>query len=158
MNTDKSGFQVHRTDNAPKYSSYAQRRMLQHTPPSSTDATPTKLRSRGVPGRGSNLKTRVDSPPSITSSAPPSPDLPYSRSSIYDAIVVTRLDLLSLVYFHSSLGVLLQSTYLEGSGSMHRKVGRKRSTSKWEHTIVAGGNGNRRYALFPYFCNIALVS
>ena len=66
---------------------------------------------------------------------------------MYDAIVVTRLDVVGLVTLHSSLGALLQSVRRGGSGSTRFKVGKNSATSKWDNTIIAGGHGNRRYAL-----------
>ena len=133
----QSGFQVYHADVAPKHlRSHTQR--LSQPKPLLTD----------MPSM--NHSSTVDSPTSVPHSGSLSHD-PHDAqslpSSMYDAIVVTRLDVLGLVTLHSSLGALLQSVRRGGSGSTRFKVGKNSATSKWDNTIIAGGHGNRRYAL-----------
>jgi len=95
----------------------------------------------------SNNSEAIEFLPNLTLPAESSyqPFSPQSSSSIYDVVIVTRLDLLSHLMMRPKLNTFFRGTRLHGPG--RPKNAKNNGNVNWEQTLVAGGQNHRRYEL-----------
>lgn len=96
----------------------------------------------------SNGSERVEASSNLTIPASSYPSLPLSRtspSSIYDVVIVTRLDLLSHLIMRPKLSTFFRSIRDDGPGYANNV--RFNGNDNWQQTLVAGGQSYRRFVL-----------
>ena len=139
--------QVHRADILSKHSNYTRRRLK--------SISKHKKSVLSKQHGGSETSTNVNhskvleplsSSPMLESTLSTKPPPQSSASSMYDAIVVTRLELIGLVTLRSSLDELLQGIYVSRrkSGRRGEKKHIKITKWEWEHSVVAARDTMRR--------------
>lgn len=115
---------MHRADVLSKHLNETQRRLKSNSKHRTTRAT--KKRGGLVTLASTNQSGAVEPLTLLPLQKSPLPSLRSIPPSIYDAVVVTRLDLIDLVILRSSLDELLQGTY-----TTRRKGGRKGEKKKY---------------------------